>query len=102
MLSFRKGIKISAVVAVNLVLAVISQLYVVATLGVGVDTDTYIASQAFPLFFSTIAITAIQIGWLTELSKNVDQKDKFVQLAKLANGQAIIIWCCAVGNRFNV
>ena len=61
-------ITIGGVVIANLIVAMTAQLFVVAVIGVGGQTDSYLAAQAVPMVLSSIIISAVQTVWLPILS----------------------------------
>ncbi len=64
----RQGFYISVVVALQLIAAFATQLIIVRLVGVGPETDAYIAAQAVPSVLSAIIISALQSVWLPRMS----------------------------------
>lgn len=87
----RQGLIISVVVATQLIAAIVTQLLIVRLVGVGPDTDAYIAAQAVPSVLSAIIISALQSVWLPRMSVLSSDITAWRDEQASAQGQAFIM-----------
>lgn len=82
---------IAVTVAMQLVVMLVSQLVVIRILGIGEQSDAYIASQAVPSVVSAIVISSLQSVWMPRFSiLHQDLITRKVQQS-LAQGQGVIL-----------
>jgi putative peptidoglycan lipid II flippase len=82
---------ISVVVAMQLIAAFATQLIIVRLVGIGPDTDAYIAAQAVPSVLSAIIISALQSVWLPRISVLSHNLTAWRIEQAMAQGQAFIM-----------
>lgn len=92
------------VVATQLIAAIVTQLVIVRLVGVGPDTDAYIAAQAVPSVLSAIIISALQSVWLPRMSVlshdvaawRVEQAGAQGQAFIMGAGALCLVWIGAI------
>lgn len=87
----RQGLIISVVVATQLIAVTVTQLVIVRLVGVGPETDAYIAAQAVPSVLSAIIISALQSAWLPRMSVLSNDTAAWRVEQAGAQGQAFIM-----------
>jgi putative peptidoglycan lipid II flippase len=87
----KQSVYISIVVTIQLLVGFASQILIIRILGIGIETDAYIAAQAIPLVTYAIISNAMQIVWLPRFSVLVDDPLAGAREHAKAQGQAIIL-----------
>lgn len=87
---------LSILVAVQLFVGLFNQLIVLRFVGIGNDTDAYIASQTIPFILVAIMYAALQGVWLPLLTKVSISKPQFLHYKSIAMGQAFILAVASV------
>jgi len=79
---------IGAAVGLQLLATLFTQLLVIRVVGLGPDTDAYIAAQTVPAVIVAIITTALQSVWLPRLAVITDNLVTWRQDQSIAQGQA--------------
>jgi len=87
----RQSLYISIVVAMQLLAQLLTQLLVVRIVGVGFDTDAYIAAQAVPSVLVAIITSALQSVWLPRLAVLSGDVSAWRQEQSIAQGQGALL-----------
>lgn len=87
----RQGVYIGAVVSLQLIAQLITQLLVIRIVGIGQGTDAYIAAQTVPAVLAAIIITALQSVWLPRLSVLTGDAETWKTEQSIAQGQAALL-----------
>ncbi|MFT5706314.1 MAG: putative peptidoglycan lipid II flippase, partial [Oceanospirillaceae bacterium] len=87
----RRSISIGIVVILQLLATVATQLLVIRIVGVGGETDAYIAAQTLPAIASAIIITALQSAWLPRLSVLLGNISSWRNEQSVAQGQGLLL-----------
>ena len=87
----KQSLYISIVVAMQLLATMLTQLLVIRMIGVGLDTDAYIAAQAVPAVLMSIITSALQSVWLPRLAVLSGDIKAWRQEQSIAQGQAGIL-----------
>lgn len=87
----KQSFYISVVVAIQLIATFATQLIIVRLVGVGPETDAYIATQAVPSVLATIIISALQSVWLPRMSVLSHDATAWRVEQAGAQGQALIM-----------
>jgi len=85
----KHSVLIGSFVAFQLLGAILIQLFLIRELGVGPETDVFVASQALPMVAGAILLAALQSVWLPRLSISVSDKPLFKVDLAIAQGQAL-------------
>lgn len=83
-----KTFSIGAVVGLQLLATLFTQLFVIRVVGLGPDTDAYIAAQTVPAVIVAIITTALQSVWLPRLAVITDDLVAWRKEQSIAQGQA--------------
>jgi hypothetical protein len=89
--NLKLSLSIGAVVAIQLIFTFATQLLVIRMVGVGPETDAYIASQALPSVLFAIISSALQSVWLPKLSVLNDNFVEWRNQQSVAQSQAIVL-----------
>lgn len=87
----KQSLTIGIVVSMQLLVSLLIQLLVIRVVGVGTETDTYIAAQALPSVIGAIVVTALQSVWLPRLSVLSKDLKAWRSEQAVAQGQAVIL-----------
>jgi len=87
----KRSFSIGIVVTLQLLATVATQLLIIKIVGVGVETDIYIAAQTIPAVLSAIIITALQSVWLPRFSVLVDDFSSWCNEQSVAQGQGLLL-----------
>jgi len=87
----KQSIYIGGIVSLQLLTAIVTQLLVIKTIGVGSETDVYIAAQTGPSIVSAIVITALQSVWLPRLSVLSENASSWRNEQAVAQGQGLML-----------
>lgn len=71
--------------------ALLIQLIVIRVIGVGPETDVFVASQAVPVVISSIVVSALQSVWLPRLAVFSGDIHKWKNEQSIAQGQASLL-----------
>lgn len=85
------NIYIGAVVVMQLLGLLLTQILIMRIVGVGPDTDAFIAAQALPSVLGSITATVIQSVWMPRLSTSHLDTESWRQKQAIALGQAGIL-----------
>lgn len=85
------NILIGVVVSIQLAGMLVFQLLVIRFVGLGPETDAYIAAQAVPTFLNAVVGSALQSVWLQRLSINQHGQRSWHAEQSLAQGQAAVL-----------
>lgn len=87
----RVGISLGALAALQLVVGLVGQLAVMRIVGIGRDTDSYIAAQALPLVLTGVMTTSLQNVWLPRFARlsRRSEPDALSRLHAAALGQGL-------------
>lgn len=89
----KQSLYIGILVALQLVGALIIQLMVLKTVGLGVNTDSFTAAQAVPMVVSAILAVSLQSFWFPRFSRHSSNDAVFLTELGIAQGQALISAC---------
>lgn len=84
----KQAFSIGTVVALQLLATLLTQLLVIRVVGLGPDTDAYIAAQTVPAVIVAIITTALQSVWLPRLAVMTGDLVAWRQEQSIAQGQA--------------
>lgn len=84
----KQAFSIGTVVALQLLATLLTQLLVIRIVGLGPDTDAYIAAQTAPAVIVAIITTALQSVWLPRLAVMTGDLVAWRQEQSIAQGQA--------------
>lgn len=84
----KQAFSIGTVVGLQLLATLLTQLLVIRIVGLGPDTDAYIAAQTVPAVIVAIITTALQSVWLPRLAVMTDDLVAWRQEQSIAQGQA--------------
>lgn len=87
----KKNIFIGTVVTIQLASMLLFQLLVIRFVGVGPQTDAYIAAQAIPTFLNAVVGSALQNVWLQRLSLLHNNVSAWHAAQSLAQGQVAVL-----------
>jgi putative peptidoglycan lipid II flippase len=87
----KQGFYLSVVVTMQLIATFATQLIVVHLVGIGRESDAYIAAQAVPSVLSAIIISALQSVWLPRMSVLSNDIAGLRDEQSVAQGQALIM-----------
>ena len=87
----RQSIIIAIVVSMQLISQLLMQLLVIRLIGIGPQTDAYIAAQGVPTVLGAIIITALQSVWLPRMSVQLADNNDWRRMQAVAQGQAFIL-----------
>ena len=87
----KQSLYIGMVVSMQLVASLFIQLLVIRVIGVGAETDAYIAAQAVPSVLGAIIITALQSVWLPRFSVLSNDLTAWRLEQAIAQGQAALL-----------
>lgn len=91
MKNLKQSLSIGAVVAIQLIATFATQLLVIRMVGVGHETDAYIASQALPSVLFAIISSALQSVWLPKLSVLNNNLAEWRNQQSVAQSQALVL-----------
>ena len=91
----RQGLYISVVVVLQLIAAFAIQLTIFRLVGIGPETDAYIAAQTVPSVLSAIIISALQSVWLPRMTVFSHDATAWRIEQAGAQGQVFIMGACA-------
>lgn len=89
----KRGAIIATITTFQLLAQILIQLIVVKTVGVGAETDAYIAAQAVPVVVGAVVISALQSVWLPRLSVLSERSIEMRRQIGLGQAQALILSC---------
>lgn len=92
MLNFSLGVLAALQLLTNFIL----QVAVISTLGVGRETDAYIAAQTLPLLFFSILSVSMQSVWQPRLAVLSDNVGSWRKEQGFAQGQALVLFGTSV------
>lgn len=84
----KQAFSIGTVVGLQLLATLLTQLLVIRIVGLGPDTDAYIAAQTIPAVIVAIITTALQSVWLPRLAVMTGDLVAWRQEQSIAQGQA--------------
>ncbi|MDR6671381.1 lipid II flippase MurJ [Rhizobium sp. 1399] len=84
-------VSVAVIVSAQLLCQVIFQLLLVRIVGVGSETDAYLASQAVPIAVTAILTTALQSVWLPRLATIDPGSNEWGAELAAAQGQSAIL-----------
>ena len=87
----KSNMLIGVVVAIQLAGMLVFQLLVIRFIGLGPETDAYIAAQAVPTFLNAVVGSALQSVWLQRLSIMQHDQPSWHAEQTLAQGQAAVL-----------
>jgi putative peptidoglycan lipid II flippase len=81
----------------QLVIGMLTQLYIIKIFGFGENTDSFIAAQTAPVILSAIMIVSFQSVYLPSLSIKVNNERKWiVEQSKAHSKLAILFFCISI------
>lgn len=81
---------LGALTAAQLALSLVVQAVIIALLGAGEQTDSWVAAQAIPLVLYGIATIAFQGAWQAEFAVAADDDGAFREKQNCAHGQLLL------------
>lgn len=87
----KQGVSIGIVVTMQFLATIAMQLLVIRLVGIGNETDAYIAAQAVPSVVVAITVAALQTAWLPRLSILLDDHNAWFKSLAVARGQAVLL-----------
>ena len=82
---------IAIVITMQIVASTFTQFYIIRVIGLGADTDIYIASLAVPAVIAAVITTSLQNVWLPRLSIFSDNLTAWRSEQAIAQGQAALL-----------
>lgn len=82
---------IAIVISMQIIASTLTQFYIIRVIGIGAETDIYIASMAIPTVVAAILITALQNIWLPRLSIYSDNLEAWRSEQAIAQGQGALL-----------
>lgn len=87
----KRSLILAVVVALQLLGTLITQLLVLRIVGIGPETDAYIAAQAAPMVLGAIITTALQSVWLPRLAVLSKDLTAWLKDQSIAQAQTLIL-----------
>jgi len=87
----RQSISIGFVVTLQLLATIATQLVIIRIIGIGTETDAYIAAQTAPAVLTAIIVTALQSAWLPRLSVLTGNISVWKNEQSIAQGQGLLL-----------
>lgn len=85
----RISLTLGLLAALQLVVALASQLIILRTVGIGWQTDAYIAAQAVPLIITAVVAASLQNLWLPRFSRAAEDAYTWSSELGIALGQTL-------------
>ncbi|MFI8983285.1 hypothetical protein [Ectopseudomonas khazarica] len=86
-----KSFVVAFVVVLQLVISIAVQVLIVRLVGVGIETDVFVAVQAFAIVITTILVSACQSAWVPRFSTFEERGGSFRDELSVAQGQMTIL-----------
>lgn len=67
------------------------QIIVIRSLGVGSETDIFVAAQAVPLLLTSVVVSSLQSVWMPKFSISTLSKKDWIENQATAQGQSILL-----------
>ncbi len=87
----KQGVVIGIVVTMQFLATIAMQLLVIRLVGIGSETDAYIAAQAVPSVVVAVTVAALQTAWLPRFSVLLDDHPAWLKSLAVARGQAVLL-----------
>lgn len=87
----RRSLSIGGLVLLQLLTTIATQLIIIRVVGIGSETDAYIAAQTAPSILAAIIVTALQSVWLPRLSIMNDDLSAWRNEQSIAQGQGLLL-----------
>lgn len=87
----KQSLLIGIIVFIQLTATFTTQLIIIRVIGVGAETDSYMAAQAIPAVISAVLMSALQSVWLPRLSASSDNEKQWRKVLSIALGQGVIL-----------
>jgi putative peptidoglycan lipid II flippase len=96
MVAARLSVGLGTLAALQLAAGFALQLVVLGSLGVGSQTDAWVAAQAVPMVALAAIAVSFQGAWQTKLSTHVGSRQDWVNTQRAAHGQLLLVYGSAL------
>lgn len=92
----RLNVGLGALAALQLAVGFALQLVVLGSLGVGPQTDAWVAAQAVPLVAFAVVAVSFQGAWQARLATHVGSRQSWIDTQRAAHGQLLLVYGSAL------
>jgi hypothetical protein len=91
--ALKLNLSLGGVTSLQILASFAFQFVIIHIIGVGADTDAWVAAQSFPIFLFSIMTVSIQGVWQHKLSLPSNEKPEWLRIFRIALGQ---VWMVSV------